>query len=89
MRDIRVASVQFEHKAGDKKANLIKIRDFVEEAKKEQVELIVFPECCVTGYWYLRNLSRDELSELVEEGWVLPLFAAQLRDEAEAFTGFE
>ena len=30
MRDVRVASVQFEHAARDKKANIAKIKGFVE-----------------------------------------------------------
>ncbi|MCJ7823104.1 MAG: hypothetical protein MUQ26_08535, partial [Armatimonadetes bacterium] len=48
VRDMRVAAVQFEHTAGDKVANLGKIRGFVERAAREKVELIVFPECCIT-----------------------------------------
>jgi len=44
MRDIRVASVQFEHAAGDKQANLSVIRDFVAPASHWHVELIVFLE---------------------------------------------
>ena len=66
MQNIRAASVQFEHTAGDKRANLDKIRGFVERAAREQVELILFPECCITGYWFLRHLSRPELTALAE-----------------------
>lgn len=66
MRDITVASVQFESAPGDKWANLAKMRSFVEAAANWNVELIVFPECCVTGYWFLRHLSRDELAALAE-----------------------
>jgi predicted amidohydrolase len=66
MRDIRVASVQFEHAAGDKRANMGKVRSFVEEAARKGVEIIVFPECCLTGYWFLRKLSREQLAQLAE-----------------------
>ena len=66
MKSIRVASVQMEHRFGDKQANLRKIRGFVESAVEENVELIAFPECCITGYWGLRNLSDEELRELAE-----------------------
>ena len=66
MRNIRVASVQFEHAAGDKEANLTKVAKFVERAAGQNVELIIFPECCITGYWFLRRLSRDELKILAE-----------------------
>lgn len=66
MQNIRAAAVQFEHVAGDKRANLGKVRQFVEQAAREQVQLILFPECCITGYWFLRHLSRRELAELAE-----------------------
>jgi predicted amidohydrolase len=66
MRDIRVASVQFEHTAGDKQANIGKIRNFVRRAAEQGVELIEFPECCITGYWFLRNLTHEELQALAE-----------------------
>jgi predicted amidohydrolase len=66
VRPIRVAAVQLEHAAGDKEANLGKIRQFVEQAGRQGVQLIVFPECCITGYWFLRHLSREELTGLAE-----------------------
>ena len=66
MKDIKVASVQFEHAPGDKQANLDKVRRFTAEAAEQGVELVVFPEMCITGYWFLRDLGRDELLELSE-----------------------
>ncbi|MCK4323029.1 MAG: nitrilase family protein [Armatimonadetes bacterium] len=66
MRDICVAAVQIEHKNGDKPANRDKIGQFVEEAAQSGAEIVVFPECCITGYWFLRNLSRSRLEELAE-----------------------
>jgi len=30
------------------------------------VKLVVFPECCITGYWFLRNLTVEQLSALAE-----------------------
>jgi len=66
MKDVRVASVQFEHKPGDKRANLDKIRSFAGEAARRSVEMIAFPECCITGYWHLRHLSREALMALAE-----------------------
>jgi predicted amidohydrolase len=64
MKDTKVASVQFEHAPGDKQANLDKVRRFTAEAAEQGVELVVFPEMCITGYWFLRDLGRDELLEL-------------------------
>lgn len=66
MRKIRVAAVQLESAAGDKKANLTKMESFLQRAAAQGVELIAFPECCITGYWFLRNLSREQLSALAE-----------------------
>jgi predicted amidohydrolase len=66
MKNIRVASVQFEHFSGNKKENFRKIRYFIEEASRQKVEMIMFPECCITGYWFLRKLQRDELEALAE-----------------------
>ena len=66
MRDLRVATVQFEHAPGDKQANMQKIRRFVAEAAAQKVEIIAFPECCLTGYWFLRHLSHEQLVALAE-----------------------
>ena len=66
MRNVTVAAVQFEHAPGAKQVNLEKIRGFVERAARERVEIVVFPECCITGYWFLRHLSREEFAALAE-----------------------
>ena len=66
MQDLRAAVVQFQHAPGDKGANLRTIENFVEEAARQDVDLIVFPEMCITGYWHVRNLSRKEVEALSE-----------------------
>jgi predicted amidohydrolase len=66
MRNVRVGSVQFEHAAGDKAANFAKIERFAADAAARQVEILVFPECCITGYWFLRHLTRAQLLALAE-----------------------
>ena len=58
MKSVRVAAVQMEHSPSDKTANLGKIRALVEQAAQQNVEIIAFPECCITGYWHLRHLTR-------------------------------
>ncbi|MFB3893472.1 MAG: nitrilase family protein [Phycisphaerae bacterium] len=67
MKDVRIASVQFEHAAGDKAANFAKIESFAARAAAQGVKIVVFPECCITGYWFLRNLSKPQLEALAEE----------------------
>src|ERR1044071_941807 len=66
MRDIRVATVQFQHAAGDKAYNVGRIRHFVTQAAARRVELIAFPEMCITGYWHVRKLSRPDFESLAE-----------------------
>jgi predicted amidohydrolase len=66
MRDIRVATVQFQHEPGNKPHNLDRVRHFVREAAKSAVEIIAFPEMCLTGYWYVRKLGREEIEALSE-----------------------
>src|SRR5436190_7993241 len=65
-RTLRVASVQFESRPGDKDANFHKIEAFVERAARQDVRLIIFPECCITGYWFIRNLPVEALAQMAE-----------------------
>jgi N-carbamoylputrescine amidase len=66
MRDIRVATVQFQHAPGDKAYNLGRVRHFVTEAARLGAEIIAFPEMCLTGYWHVRKLARDAVEALAE-----------------------
>jgi predicted amidohydrolase len=66
MNDIRAAAVQFNHAAGDKAANMGTIRALAAEAQAMKVDLLVFPEMCITGYWHIRNLSRMAIEALAE-----------------------
>lgn len=66
MKNIKAASVQFNHKLGDKKYNLGIIESFCRKAAKEDIKLIVFPEMCITGYWHVRNLDEAGIGALSE-----------------------
>src|SRR5687767_599174 len=66
MRDIRVATVQFQHEPGNKAYNLGRVRHFVTEAARSDVEIIAFPEMCLTGYWHVSKLSRESVEALAE-----------------------
>lgn len=63
---IRAATVQFQHRPGDKAYNLDRVGHFCAEAAKEQVQLIAFPEMCVSGYWHVRNLDQAGVAALAE-----------------------
>lgn len=63
---IRVASVQMESLPGDKESNLATIAAWARAAAGDGARLVVFPECSLTGYWFLRHLSDGALRELAE-----------------------
>ncbi len=63
---LRVAVVQMASAAGNKAANWRKIEAFAEQAAVQGVKLVIFPECCITGYWFMRNLTRPQLADLAE-----------------------
>jgi predicted amidohydrolase len=63
--------VQFCHVPGNKAANLAIVERYAAEAHEAGIDLLVFPEMCITGYWHARNLDRNgwiELSESVPGG---------------------
>lgn len=66
MQNIRAAAVQFQHRSGDKAGNLEIVQHFVDDAAKQQADIVTFPEMCLTGYWHVRKLSVQELEELAE-----------------------
>ncbi|MBW3698226.1 acyltransferase [Vibrio sp. T187] len=66
MRDVKVASVQFNHHADDKAYNLATIEKYVESAAQQGVEIICFPEMCITGYWHVSKLSREDIEQRAE-----------------------
>jgi predicted amidohydrolase len=65
-RSLRCAAVQFESRQADKDVNLKRMEHFIASASAQGVRLIVFPECCITGYWFIRNLTVRELAAIAE-----------------------
>src|SRR6185369_3090385 len=66
MNTLRCGTVQFRHRANDKAYNLSVIARFAGEAAAAGVQILAFPEMCITGYWHVRNLGRDALEALAE-----------------------
>jgi predicted amidohydrolase len=66
MRDIRVATAQFEHRNNDKAYNLARIEELTRRAVEKGGEIVSFHECSISGYTFLQRLSRDELAALAE-----------------------
>ena len=63
---IKAAAVQFNHSPGDKVANMETVRLYCRQASEEGVEVIAFPEMCITGYWHVRKLDREAIVNLAE-----------------------
>jgi predicted amidohydrolase len=66
MKTTRIATVQFEHKSGDKDHNLEKIEKLTRQAADKGAEIVCFHETSITGYAFLRNLSENQFEELAE-----------------------
>lgn len=66
MRDIRIATAQFEHRDGDKPYNLGRIRELTRRAADQGAEIACFHECSITAYTFLQTLNRDELLSVAE-----------------------
>lgn len=66
MNPIKVASVQFENKSGDKDYNLGIIESFCHKASMEGVKAIAFHECSITGYTFVRNLTKEQILDISE-----------------------
>ena len=66
MKAIRAAAVQIEHTDGEKQTNLAKVEAFTKDAAGQAVRMIVFPECCITGYWFMRKLAKADIEALAE-----------------------
>ena len=66
MRNIKIATAQFENKSGDKNYNLGVIDRLSGKAAEAGADAIAFHECSVTGYSFARKLSRDQMFDLCE-----------------------
>jgi predicted amidohydrolase len=71
MRNLKIATAQFENRSGDKEYNLSVIDRLSKKAAEEGADAIAFHECSITGYSFARKLSREQmldLAELIPEG---------------------
>ena len=66
MKPLKAAAVQFQHVAGEKSYNIERIHSFTKSASEQSVDLLVFPEMCITGYWHVRHLSREKIKMIAE-----------------------
>jgi predicted amidohydrolase len=66
MKNLKIATAQFENKSGDKSYNLIVIEKLSREAALAGAHVINFHECSVTGYTFARNLSKEQMLDVAE-----------------------
>lgn len=67
MKEINIATVQFQTRDGDKRYNLSRIEVLTAEAAGKGARIVSFHELCITSYTYLSKLSREELLGIAEE----------------------
>ena len=67
MKNLIIATAQFETQSGNKKYNLSRIKKLSEEARSQGASVVSFHELSITGYTFLKDLSLDEISNLAEE----------------------
>lgn len=66
MREIHIAAAQFEARDADKAYNFSRIEALARQAAHQGAEIVSFHECCISGYTFLQDLSRDEIEALAE-----------------------
>lgn len=66
MKNIKIASAQFENRSGDKTYNLSRIEQLTKAAAAQGAAAIAFHECSITGYTFARALSKPEMLDLAE-----------------------
>lgn len=65
---IKVGAAVSEMKVGDVKFNILKIKEQIDEAISKNVEIITFPELCITGYSCLDLFNQDQLIKKAYDG---------------------
>ncbi|HEY4111321.1 nitrilase-related carbon-nitrogen hydrolase [Puia sp.] len=66
MKNITIATAQFEMASGDKQHNLSIIRDLSAKAAAAGADAIAFHECSISGYTFARTLNKPQMLDLAE-----------------------
>jgi predicted amidohydrolase len=66
MKNLKIATAQFENKSGDKAYNLSVIKNLAQKAAQQGADVIAFHECSVTGYTFARNLNKQQMLDIAE-----------------------
>jgi len=66
MKNLKIATAQFENRGGDKAYNLSVIEKLASKAAAQGADVIAFHECSVTGYTYAMPLSEQQMLDEAE-----------------------
>ncbi|WPU96655.1 nitrilase family protein [Mucilaginibacter sabulilitoris] len=66
MKNLKIATAQFENKSGDKAYNLSVIKDLSAKAAQQGADVIAFHECSITGYTFARHLDKQQMLDVAE-----------------------
>ncbi|MGZ3765634.1 MAG: nitrilase-related carbon-nitrogen hydrolase [Mucilaginibacter sp.] len=66
MKNLKIATAQFENRSGDKEYNLGIIRQLAGQAAARGAQVIAFHECSITGYSFAMHFSKHQMLDLAE-----------------------
>lgn len=66
MRDIRIATAQFENRDNDPAYNLARVDDLTARATATGAEIVSFHEGCIPGYSWIQPLDKNQLLAVAE-----------------------
>ena len=66
MKDLRIATAQFEHRDGDKVFNLSRIEALTRQAVEAGAQIVSFHEGCIPAYSWLQPMTKSQLADVAE-----------------------
>ena len=66
MRDIRVATAQFENRDNDLDYNFSRLHELTRRAVEQGAEIVSFHEGCIPGYTWIQPLTLEQLRDVAE-----------------------
>ena len=66
MDKLKISSAQFENRSGDKAYNLSVMDKLSQKAAAEGSQVVAFHECSITGYTFVRHLSKKQMLDVAE-----------------------
>ncbi|MFB9841217.1 nitrilase family protein [Mucilaginibacter ginsenosidivorans] len=66
MKNLKIATAQFETKSADKAYNLSVIERLTAEAAANGADIVSFHECSITGYSFARHLDKSQMLDIAE-----------------------